>query len=208
MDIFVGSLPFKLKDSELKELFEKHGEVTSAKIIIDKETRQNKGFGFVEMPKDEEALNAIKALDGMEVMGRMIKVNKSEKREPGSSGPRSEAPRRPAFNRDNSSGGGSSSGSGGGGYSGGGGSSFNRDSSGGGGSSFNRNSGGGGGSNFRGGSGGGGGGSFNKDSGRGGGGFKGGPDKNKEAKSGGGFNKGGGKGTGIPKKRRDDEDED
>jgi len=206
MDIFVGSLPFKLKDSELKELFEKHGEVTSAKIIIDKETRQNKGFGFVEMPKDEEALSAIKALDGMEVMGRMIKVNKSEKREPGSSGPRSEAPRRPAFNRDNSSGGSSSPSSSGGGG-------FNRDSSGGGnsfsggGSSFNRNSGGGGGSSFRGGSGGGGG-SFNKDNNKGGGGFKGGPDKNKESKSGGGFNKGGGKGTGIPKKRRDDEDED
>ena len=199
MDIFVGSLPFKLKENELKELFEKHGEVSSAKIIIDKETRQNKGFGFVEMPNDNEALKAIDALNGVEIMGRIIKVNKSEKREPGATRPAGEVPRRPAFNRDNSSG--PSSGSSGGGFSGGGGS-FNRDSGGGG---FNRGSSGGNSFN-RGGSGGGS--SFNRDSGKGGGGFKGGPDKNKDAKSGGGFNKGGGKGTGIPKKRRDDEDDD
>jgi RNA recognition motif-containing protein len=80
MDIFVGSLPFKLKESELKEMFEVYGEVTSAKIILDKITRQNKGFGFVEMPNDEEAKKAIAGLDNSEVLGRTIVVNKSEQK--------------------------------------------------------------------------------------------------------------------------------
>jgi RNA recognition motif-containing protein len=60
MDIFVGSLPFKLKKTQLRELFEKYGEVTSATIIIDNITRQNKGFGFVEMPDEKQAYKAIK----------------------------------------------------------------------------------------------------------------------------------------------------
>lgn len=79
MDIFAGSLPFKLKEEDLKQLFEQYGEVTSAKIIIDKITRQNKGFGFIEMPNEEEAKKAIEALNGFEVLGRQIVVNKSEK---------------------------------------------------------------------------------------------------------------------------------
>ena len=80
MDIFVGSLPFKLKEKDLIELFEKFGTVESAKIVIDKITRQNKGFGFVVMPDDKEALAAIKALDKSELMGRTIEVSKSEKK--------------------------------------------------------------------------------------------------------------------------------
>lgn len=79
MDIFAGSLPFKLKEDELKQLFEQYGEVSSAKIIIDKITRQNKGYGFVEMPNEAEAKNAIEALNGSEIMGRQIVVNQSEK---------------------------------------------------------------------------------------------------------------------------------
>jgi RNA recognition motif-containing protein len=79
MDIFAGSLPFKLKEEDLKQLFEQYGEVTSAKIIIDKITRQNKGFGFIEMPNEEEAKKAIEALNGFEILGRQIVVNKSEK---------------------------------------------------------------------------------------------------------------------------------
>jgi RNA recognition motif-containing protein len=81
MDIFAGSLPFKLSEEDLKKLFEQYGEVTSAKIIIDKITRQNKGFGFIEMPNEEDALKAIEALNGFEVLGRQIVVNKSEKKE-------------------------------------------------------------------------------------------------------------------------------
>lgn len=81
MDIFVGSLPFKLKESGLKALFEPFGEVESVKIIIDKITRQNKGFGFVTMPNEHEALNAIKALDGSTLMERAIIVSKSEQKQ-------------------------------------------------------------------------------------------------------------------------------
>lgn len=78
MDIFVGSLPFKLKEAQLREIFEKYGEVTSVKIIIDNITRQNKGFGFVEMPNEKEAYQAIKELNGTEINGRVIIVNQSE----------------------------------------------------------------------------------------------------------------------------------
>jgi RNA recognition motif-containing protein len=81
MDIFVGSLPFKLKEKELKELFEKFGEVTSAKIVKNKATRQNKGFGFVEMPNEEEIRKAIFELNGFEIMGRNLEVSISEKKE-------------------------------------------------------------------------------------------------------------------------------
>ncbi len=85
MDIFCGSLPFKLKENELSELFEAFGEVTSAKIIIDKQTRQNKGFGFVEMPDDAQARQAIANLNGSEIMGRKIVVNTAQ--------PKSEQPK-------------------------------------------------------------------------------------------------------------------
>jgi RNA recognition motif-containing protein len=78
MDIFVGSLPFKLKESQLRELFESYGEVSSVTIIIDNITRQNKGFGFVQMPDDRQAQKAIKELNGSEISGRTIIVSKSE----------------------------------------------------------------------------------------------------------------------------------
>jgi RNA recognition motif-containing protein len=81
MDIFVGSLSFKLKESELREAFEKFGEVSSAKIIIDKITRQSKGFGFVEMPDEEQAKLAISELNGVEMYGRPLVVNESQKKE-------------------------------------------------------------------------------------------------------------------------------
>lgn len=82
MDIFVGSLPFKIKSDQLKALFEEFGEVESVKIIIDKITRQNKGFGFVVMPNHHEAKLAIEALDGKEIMGRTIIVSVSEEKKP------------------------------------------------------------------------------------------------------------------------------
>jgi RNA recognition motif-containing protein len=77
MDIYVGSIPFKWKDSNLVAIFGEFGEVHSAKIVIDKFTRQNKGFAFVEMPNDEEAKAAIEGLDGKEFEDRNIIVNKS-----------------------------------------------------------------------------------------------------------------------------------
>ena len=148
MDIFVGSLSFKLKESELREAFEKFGEVSSAKIIIDKITRQSKGFGFVEMPDEEQAKLAISELNGVEMYGRPLVVNESQKKDStarsgGDSRPRSDAPRSSSsgsgFSRDKPSGGGYSGGGGygggSGGYGGGGGgydggkpkSDFNRD---------------------------------------------------------------------------------
>ena len=60
MNIFVGSLPFSLEEVELKGFFEEYGEVTSARIITDKATGRSKGFGFIEMPNEEEAKNGLK----------------------------------------------------------------------------------------------------------------------------------------------------
>ena len=78
MDIHVGSIPFKWKDAKLREIFEAYGEVESAKIIIDKITRQNKGFAFITMPNDDEAKAAIKGLNNAEMDERKITVTKSE----------------------------------------------------------------------------------------------------------------------------------
>src|ERR1700742_2817381 len=82
MNIFVGSLPFKLEEADLKELFEAYGEVSSDKLINDRETGRSKGFGFVEMPDDESAQQAISALNGSEVGGRTIAVSQAEERKP------------------------------------------------------------------------------------------------------------------------------
>ena len=105
MNIFVGSLPFSIEEADLRESFEAYGTVDSVKIITDKFTGRSKGFGFVEMTNDEEALKAIAELNGATVQGRAIVVNKSE--------PKPEGERR-SFNN-NSRGGDSRGGSGGGG---------------------------------------------------------------------------------------------
>ena len=80
MNLYVGSLPFKISEAELKELFKEYGEVTSVKIIIDKYSGKSKGFGFVEMLNEAEAKKAIKELNGAEVQGRNIIVNESTER--------------------------------------------------------------------------------------------------------------------------------
>jgi RNA recognition motif-containing protein len=122
MNIFVGSLPYRLEESELKEIFEEFGEVTTVKIIIDRETGRSKGFGFIEMPDDEAAQKAISEKNGSDLNGRAIVVNQAEEKK-----------ERP-------------SGGGGGGYSrgGGGGGGYNRGGSGGGGGYNKGGSGGGG----------------------------------------------------------------
>ena len=86
MNIYVGNLPWSLKDQDLSELFTPHGEVTTAKIIMDKFTNRSKGFGFVEMASDEQAQAAIAALNGIEVDGRNIVVNESRPKAEGSGG--------------------------------------------------------------------------------------------------------------------------
>lgn len=75
VQIYAGNLSYRMTEDSLRELFEQHGEVTSVKIIRDRETGRAKGFGFVEMSDKEKAENAIKKLDGTEVEGRNIKVN-------------------------------------------------------------------------------------------------------------------------------------
>jgi len=74
MNVFVSSLSFKAKKEDLIELFAPFGEVLSARIILNKETRRSRGYGFVEMANEQEALAAIEALNGTEHMGRTINV--------------------------------------------------------------------------------------------------------------------------------------
>ena len=84
MNIYVGNLAYKVSDQELKETFEEYGEVISAKVITDRETGRSKGFGFVEMSDEEEAQNAIEDLDGTDMNGRTLKVNKAKPKPEGS----------------------------------------------------------------------------------------------------------------------------
>ena len=81
MNIFVAKLNFDSNEEDLKELFEDFGEVSSVKIIMDKFTGKSKGFGFVEMPNDSEAMNAIKELNEQEFDGRVIVVKKANPKE-------------------------------------------------------------------------------------------------------------------------------
>lgn len=81
MNIFIGSLHFGLTEDELREAFEQYGTVDSAKIITDKYTGKSKGFGFVEMPDDDDAQHAIDELNGAEIKGRPVNVNKAKERE-------------------------------------------------------------------------------------------------------------------------------
>ncbi|MDR3235569.1 MAG: RNA-binding protein [Prevotellaceae bacterium] len=82
MNIFVSSLNFRTKSEDLKQLFETYGEVTSARIITDRDTRRSKGFGFVEMSNDAEAEAAINALNGSDQGGRTINVAEARERAP------------------------------------------------------------------------------------------------------------------------------
>ena len=87
MNIYVGNLAYSMTEDELKDAFGEFGEVASVNIITDKFSGQSKGFGFVEMPNDSEANEAIKALDGSSLSGRNVKVNQAK--------PRTESPRGP-----------------------------------------------------------------------------------------------------------------
>ena len=80
MNIFVASLNFRTSEAELRQLFEEFGEVDSAKIMTDRVTGKSRGFGFVEMPDDEAAQNAINELNETEFDGRSIVVKKARPR--------------------------------------------------------------------------------------------------------------------------------
>ena len=129
MNIYVGNLSWNLKDQDLSTLFATYGEVGSAKIVTDKFTNRSKGFGFVEMPNDDQAQAAIAALNGSEVDGRNIVVNESRPKPEGGGGG--------GFKKRSFG-----SGGGGGGYKGGGGGGGFKKGGNGGGGGYNRDRGG------------------------------------------------------------------
>ena len=81
MNIYVSNLGFHVGDEDLKGFFATYGEVTSAKVIIDRETNKSKGFGFVEMPNESEGNIAISKLNGFAVQGRSMNVNIAKPKE-------------------------------------------------------------------------------------------------------------------------------
>ena len=103
--LYVGNLPYQMRDSDLEQAFGQFGQVTSAKVMMERETGRSKGFGFVEMASDAEAQAAINGMNGQPLGGRSIVVNEA----------------RPMENRPRTGGGGGYGGGGGGGYGGGGG---------------------------------------------------------------------------------------
>ena len=106
MNIYVGNLPFTTTEEELREQASPYGEVSSCTVITDRETGRSRGFGFLEMPDDDEAKALIEGLNGKEMVGRTLTVNEAR--------PRTER-------RSGGGGGGYGGGGGGGGYGGGGG---------------------------------------------------------------------------------------
>ena len=86
MNIYVGNLSYQVTDADLRAAFETFGDISSATVIKDKFTDESKGFGFVEMPRQEDAEAAIKALNSTDLKGRTLTVNMAR--------PRGEAPRR------------------------------------------------------------------------------------------------------------------
>ena len=85
MNIYVSNLSFNTSDAELNELFSTFGEVSSAKVITDRETGRSRGFGFVEMPSEDEGKDAMLGLNNKEVEGRSMSVSVAKEREERSS---------------------------------------------------------------------------------------------------------------------------
>jgi len=104
--LYVGNLPYSFRDSDMEQAFSQYGQVTSAKVMMERDTGRSKGFGFVEMSNETEAQAAIKGMNGQQIGGRGLVVNEARPME-------SRPPR--------SGGGGYGGGGGGGGYGGGGG---------------------------------------------------------------------------------------
>jgi RNA recognition motif-containing protein len=150
--LFVGNLNFKTNDDDLRTLFSQAGTCESATVMMDRATGRSRGFGFVEMSSDEEAVKAVQQFNGYDFQGRNLNVNEARERTPG--GPRPGGYAGGGYAGGGGGGRGGYAGGGGGGYGGGGG--FGGGGFGGGGGDFG---GGGGGGDFGGGFGGGGGGS-------------------------------------------------
>jgi RNA recognition motif-containing protein len=102
MNIYVGNLPYSVQDEALREAFEAYGDVTSAEVIFDRRTQRSRGYGFVEMEIDDEANEAIDALNGSDFQGRELRVDESKpKDEKESSRPRGQG-NKPSNNRGDS----------------------------------------------------------------------------------------------------------
>jgi RNA recognition motif-containing protein len=82
MNIYVGNLSYDMSEDALREAFPEYGDVSSAKILSDRETGRSRGFGFVEMPNQSEGEAAIAQLNGKDVGGRALRVNEARPREP------------------------------------------------------------------------------------------------------------------------------
>jgi hypothetical protein len=113
--LYVGNLPYSFRDEDLQQAFAAHGSVSSAKVMMERDTGRSKGFGFVEMGSDAEAQTAIEAMNGQQFGGRGLVVNEARPMEP-------RPPRTGGFGGGGGGfgGGGRSGGGGGGGYGGGG----------------------------------------------------------------------------------------
>ena len=81
MNIYVGNLSYTLDEAELREAFAAYGEVSSVKVLMDRETGRSRGFGFVEMPNQGEAEAAVAEINGKEIGGRALRVNEARPRE-------------------------------------------------------------------------------------------------------------------------------
>ena len=139
--LYVGNLPYAFRDSDLEQTFGQYGSVSSAKVMMERDTGRSKGFGFVEMGSDAEAQAAIQGVHGQNFGGRDLVVNEARPMEP-------RAPRSGGGGYGGGAGGGGYGGAGGGGYGGGGGGGYGgggRSGGGGGGYGGSGNSGGGGG---------------------------------------------------------------
>ena len=136
--LYVGNLPYSFGDSDMQQAFGQYGAVTSAKVMMERDTGRSKGFGFVEMGSDAEAQAAINGMNGQPLGGRSVVVNEARPME-------ARPPRSGGFGGGGGYGGGGGGGYGGGGRSGGGGDGGFRSPYGGGGSGGGRSGGGGGG---------------------------------------------------------------
>lgn len=77
MNIYIGNLPYSISEDELRDLFSAHGEVSSANIIMDRDSGRSKGFGFIEMPDNAHGEAAINAINQTDVQGRSVRVNEA-----------------------------------------------------------------------------------------------------------------------------------
>ena len=111
--LYVGNLPYSFRDSDMEQAFDQYGTVTSAKVMMERDTGRSKGFGFVEMGSPAEAQAAIEGMNGQQIGGRGLVVNEARPMEP-------RGPRTGGFGG-GGGGGGFGGGGGGGGYGGGGG---------------------------------------------------------------------------------------